>query len=75
MAAYWTGFAGGALFALPLGFLVAVVVGTVIQRRKRRQHRVRAVSAEQFARELDEWVKELDEESAEKTQQAPDSES
>jgi hypothetical protein len=71
MFAYWAGFVGGILLALPLGFLAAIVVGLI----QRRQRRMRAVSAKQFARELDEWVREIEEESAGKTQQALDNES
>ena len=50
---YGSGFLGGLLCGLPAGLLVAVA-WDLVQGRKRQ------AKAERFARELDQWVKEIE---------------
>lgn len=52
---YCSGFVGGLLCGLLAGFLAAFV-WRVVERKKRQ------VSAERFAQELNEWVRETEEE-------------
>jgi len=59
---YGSGFLGGLLCGLPAGFLAAVM-WELVRNKKRR------AEAARFAKELDQWVEEIDEEKAEKKTQ------
>jgi len=59
---YGSGFLGGLLCGVPAGLLAAVAWDLVRVRKRQAQ-------ADRFARELDQWVEEIDEEKAEKKTQ------
>ena len=55
---YWSGYISGLLWGLPIGLLIAVLWSTFQDRRRR-------VAARAFGKELDQWVRDAEDDKAE----------